>query len=945
MKKNISRFIMFILVIIIIPFHIEDCYGYTDNDLPYTDNKNYVLSVNDYNSDDVKKLYDPDNTTVPSRFSLKDKLSTQYNINLSAENQLVLNLCEAFASLKSVETNYALKTGRLINLSERYIDYMLSKYMYGQFRVMGILPNNLNANSQDGDGSYSSGDGVAIDQVYTFLETFGGATEYDIPLKNYTDAEYNNFKNIEPVLKLNSSIAFPNIDKNNLTNETIRNNWLKIIKIHLMKYGSLRTAIGSPNGANTYNEATSAYYYKNGLTGLGGGHAVSIVGWDDNYSKNNFLVKPEHDGAFIVLNSWGTTWGDDGYFYISYDSYGYLEQLIGVLDVSLARDYNTYTYAQKMFVTTGILHSTSSSRLFKSYGLKFNKGDDIEYLSHITALLGSYYDHDSTNKIRYYINPVDDSFDKDKMIYLGRVSSIIGGFKTNVTLDEPIALTGNSFAVVFEFECENRKCGFSDSKDSNNEIIKGNMYNSNGFTEEEWNKIDYEFPVFVLTAKKDIPKVSVTKLPNKTTFNKGEKIDLTGGQIKVKYGNDPETSVSMSSNLVRVIGYDQTKAGNQDITITYDGAVANFSVHINDISSIQVDKLPNKVVYSNGDAIDLTGGQIKVIFEGGGTKVVPMTSSDVKIVSVTQINNTTQRITISYDGKTTTFNVSVKQVSSWQNVVFPTKREYNVGEALDLTGGVITILYNDGTTQNIPMTSIDVTATGYNPTKVGSQIITISYGGKTATYAVIVKEVKYVVSFNSNGGSSVQSQNIAYNGKAIKPTNPTKSGYTFKEWQLNNKTFDFNTPITSNITLVALWVKNETQVSLTLKEILIKNGYDVVDNYVYNFTLGDTIVNINNKLGKDITFDTKTTIISTGTIIKKGNESYTVVIKGDLSGDGKINSSDLLQMRNYLLEVNSLSGAYKKAGMIDSSNDIKSLDLLRLRQYLLGEYKLSQKGV
>ena len=51
------------------------------------------------------------------------------------------------------------------------------------------------------------------------------------------------------------------------------------------------------------------------------------------------------------------------------------------------------------------------------------------------------------------------------------------------------------------------------------------------------------------------------------------------------------------------------------------------------------------------------------------------------------------------------------------------------------------------------------------------------------------------------------------------------------------------------------------------------------------------------------------------------------------------------QMRNYLLEVNSLSGAYKKAGMIDSSNDIKSLDLLRLRQYLLGDYKLSQKGV
>ncbi len=945
MKKNISRFIMFILVIIIIPFHIEDCYGYTDTDLPYEDNKNFVLSIDDYNSEDVNKLYNPDNTSVPSSFSLKNKLSSQYNINLSAENQLVLNLCEAFASLKSIETNYALKTGRLINLSERYIDYMLSKYMYGQSRIMGILPNIFNANSSNNNESYSSGDGVAIDQVYTFLETFGGATEYDIPLKNYTDSEYNNFINIEPVLKLNSSIAFPNIDKNNLTNETTRNKWLKIIKIHLMKYGSLRTAIGSPNGANTYNEATAAYYYKSGLTGMGGGHAVSIVGWDDNYSKNNFLVKPEHDGAFIVLNSWGNSWGDDGYFYISYDSYGYLEQLIGAIDVSLARDYKTYTYAQKMFVTTGILHSTTSSRLFKSYGLKFTKGNDTEYLSHITALLGTYYDHDSTDKIRYYINPIDDSFDKDKMIYLGRVSSIIGGFKTNVTLNEPIALTGNSFAVVFEFECENRKCGFSDSKDSNNETISGNMYNSNGFTNEEWNKIDYEFPVFVLTAKKDISNVSVTKLPNKTAFNKGEKLDLTGGTLKVKYGDDPETTVSMASNLVRVIGYNQTKAGNQSITITYDGAVANFNVYINDISSIEVDKLPNKVVYSSGDAVDLTGGQIKVIFEGGGTKIVPMTSVDVDIVSIAQVNNNTQKITISYDGKTTSFNVLVKQVASWQKVVFPTKKEYNQGEALDLTGGVITVLYNDGTTQNIPMTSSDVKVTGYNPNKLGTQTITVSYGGKSATYTVTVKELKFVVSFNSNGGSSVQSQTIVNNGKVTKPNNPTRVGYTFKEWQLNNKKYDFNTPVTSNITLVALWIKNETQTTTTLKEILIKNGYDVIDNYVYNFTLGDTIVNINNKLGKDITFDTKTTIISTGTIIKRGNESYTVVIKGDLSGDGKINSSDLLQMRNYLLEVNSLSGAYKKAGMIDSSNDIKSLDLLRLRQYLLGDYKLSQKGV
>ena len=65
-------------------------------------------------------------------------------------------------------------------------------------------------------------------------------------------------------------------------------------------------------------EVPCAYYFPYPVYS---NHAVTVVGWDDDFSCDNFNVKnrPAHDGAFLVKNSWGTYFGNEGYFWISYD--------------------------------------------------------------------------------------------------------------------------------------------------------------------------------------------------------------------------------------------------------------------------------------------------------------------------------------------------------------------------------------------------------------------------------------------------------------------------------------------------------------------------------------------------------------------------------------------------------------------------------------------------
>ncbi|MBQ4634268.1 MAG: InlB B-repeat-containing protein [Bacilli bacterium] len=79
----------------------------------------------------------------------------------------------------------------------------------------------------------------------------------------------------------------------------------------------------------------------------------------------------------------------------------------------------------------------------------------------------------------------------------------------------------------------------------------------------------------------------------------------------------------------------------------------------------------------------------------------------------------------------------------------------------------------------------------------------------TAKWLKNTGEITYEVAFDTDGGSTVSKQIVKEKGKATKPKTPTKTGYTFIEWQLNGKKYDFNTIISENITLKAVWEAKE----------------------------------------------------------------------------------------------------------------------------------------
>lgn len=289
---------------------------------------------------------------------------------------------------------------------------------------------------------------------------------------------------------------------------------------------------------------------------------------------------------------------------------------------------------------------------------------------------------------------------------------------------------------------------------------------------------------------------------------------------------------------------------NRKVVVTFDSdggsSINDVSVSINKTVAKPID--PTKEGY-NFVMWMLDGKEYD--FSSKVTKNITLKAAWEKI-SDEDDNNTTYEITLEYDGKTDTIKVSNGKISS---LPVPTKEGYdfvgwfngnNEVKAGDAVTGNMTLKAkfekkNDSTTANDVTTkySISFDSDGGSkisgqtvrengkvkipktPTKTGYTFVgwtldgeSYDFSGKVtkdmtlvASWKKNVETVEYTVKFDSDGGSSIKSQKVAKNAKASEPTVPTKNGYKFLGWYLNDKLYSFNSTVTKNITLKAKWEK------------------------------------------------------------------------------------------------------------------------------------------
>lgn len=211
------------------------------------------------------------------------------------------------------------------------------------------------------------------------------------------------------------------------------------------------------------------------------------------------------------------------------------------------------------------------------------------------------------------------------------------------------------------------------------------------------------------------------------------------------------------------------------------------------------------------------------------------------------------------------------------------------------------------------------------------------YGTITGSGTVSGATYHRIVTFDSNGGSEVPSQDILKDSTATEPTVPTKEDYTFEGWYNGDTLYDFDTPVTENIILTAKWTVDRIKLTKAILESSYKssNRYSLPDGHYY---LGENI-SVDNSIYIGDTSTASNVIIdfngyelrkdSNGALLFLQNDSTLTVMDSSVTKSGKIvsgytiwfNSGSTLNANGGTIEGNvAIYGENAKIDNTDSSN-------------------------
>jgi hypothetical protein len=151
--------------------------------------------------------------------------------------------------------------------------------------------------------------------------------------------------------------------------------------------------------------------------------------------------------------------------------------------------------------------------------------------------------------------------------------------------------------------------------------------------------------------------IAVTSPPGKTSYAKGEVLDISGLAVTGTYTDGSANQMDISGGTVS--GYNPNTLGDQTLTVTIDGKTATFTVTVNAAAlvSIAVTSPPDKTVYDKGEVLDISGLAVTGTYTDEKTNQVDVSAGNISGYNPNTLGD--QTLTVTIDGKTTTFAVTV----------------------------------------------------------------------------------------------------------------------------------------------------------------------------------------------------------------------------------------------------------------------------------------------